>query len=118
MGIWAADSLTGGVVGSLDNIPTSELTDEDKAVVVTDKGVYYYIYKTSSGLNENSPKIIIPDDAIGDEAWESVDSPIQLNRYNITLNWSIPDGFHGMSVGPLDIDADITINENSVWEVL
>ena len=45
-------------------------------------------------------------------------NPIALNKYEITSNWEIPSGYHGMSVGPLDIDADITIAENSVWEVL
>jgi len=45
-------------------------------------------------------------------------NPIALNKYEITQNWKIPSGYHGCSVGPLDIDGDITIAENSVWEVL
>jgi len=44
-------------------------------------------------------------------------NPIALNKYEITSNWEIPSGYHGMSVGPLDINADIEIAANSVWEV-
>jgi len=45
-------------------------------------------------------------------------NPIDLNKYTITQNWTIPSGYHGCSVGPLDIEADVTIAKDSVWEVL
>ena len=43
-------------------------------------------------------------------------NPISLNKHEITNNWEIPSGYHGMSVGPLNIDATITIN--GIWKIL
>ena len=43
-------------------------------------------------------------------------NPISLNECEITNNWEIPSGYNGMSVGPLNIDATITVN--GVWRIL
>ena len=44
--------------------------------------------------------------------------PIQLNPHTISNNTIVPNGYHGNVVGPLDIDADITIADNSILEVI
>ena len=69
MAIWGAISLTGGSTGALDNIQTALLTNGDRVLVITETGAYHYIYNTSSAQTENSPDVIVPDDATGDEAW-------------------------------------------------
>ncbi len=69
MAIWAAISLTGGTSGALDNIPVSELSDGDRALVITTSGVYHYSFDTTSGATESSPDVIKPDDTTGDERW-------------------------------------------------
>lgn len=77
MGLWAANQLTGGASGALDNIPTSVLTDaEERAVVVTTQVVFCYTYNPTSGKTEDPPNIIKPDDTTGDERWELVYSSI------------------------------------------
>jgi len=44
--------------------------------------------------------------------------PIKLNAHTISANTTVPAGYHGMAVGPLDIDADVTISSNSILEVI
>lgn len=43
-------------------------------------------------------------------------NPITLNKDIIDSNWEIPSGYNGVSVGPLEINAKITLNGR--WEVL
>ena len=58
--------LTGGNPGDLDNYPVDNLSDGYRATVITDSGTYHYIYNENSGEAENSPNVIVPDDATGD----------------------------------------------------
>ncbi len=44
------------------------------------------------------------------------ESAIQMNKNAVTSDTTIPDGYNAMSVGPLDIDANVTILGN--WEVI
>lgn len=46
------------------------------------------------------------------------ENSIQVNKNVVTSDTIIPSGYHGMSVGPLEIEADVTISKNSIWEVL
>ena len=45
------------------------------------------------------------------------ESAIQINKKTITADTIIPDGYNAISVGPLDINATVTIND-STWEIL
>ena len=46
-----------------------------------------------------------------------IKNAITLNANSIDVAYTIPTGYNGMSVGPLDIDANITIESGSVWEI-
>lgn len=66
---WASD-FTGGTTGCLDKISSSILSDGDAArVVKSGVGSFDYIYDDDSGAAEDSPGVIQPDDATGDERW-------------------------------------------------
>jgi len=47
-------------------------------------------------------------------------SAIQINKYTIDGPLTIPIDYHGMSVGPLEleIDAIITVSDGSVWAII
>jgi hypothetical protein len=70
--IFAADALTGGAAGALDDINHTTLSDGNIAIVidsVTEK-VYFFRYDTSESGAESSPDIIIPDsNTSGSGAW-------------------------------------------------
>ena len=53
-----------------------------------------------------------------DSEWINADTGIQMNKNSIDSELIIPAGYNAMSIGPLDINTIITINENSVWEIL
>jgi hypothetical protein len=44
------------------------------------------------------------------------ESGLQMNKNAVTSDTEIPDGYNALSVGPLDIEATVTVN--GVWEVL
>ena len=53
-----------------------------------------------------------------DSEWINADTGIQMNKNSIDSYLSIPAGYNAMSIGPLDINTEITINKNSTWEVI
>lgn len=68
--VFAATSLTGGVLGSLDSIDGDLLTDKDIAIVgIQGSGVREYILDATSGAAESSPEIIAPDTNPGTKRW-------------------------------------------------
>ena len=86
--LWAANILTGGVTGSLDNMSISLLSDGDRALVVTSSETYHYKYNSTSGQAESSPDVIKPDDATGDERWELVPVGETITQAEAIM-WSI-----------------------------
>ena len=86
--LWTADTLTGGISGSLDNISVSLLTDGDRALAITSSETYHYTYNSTSGETENLPDVIKPDDAIGDERWELVPVGETITQAEAIM-WSI-----------------------------
>jgi microcystin-dependent protein len=70
--IFAANILTGGVSGSLDDISYTTLEDGNIAIVIvaSTSKTYFFKYSSSEAGDESSPDIIIPDDnTTGSGAW-------------------------------------------------
>jgi microcystin-dependent protein len=70
--IFAANILTGGVSGSLDDISYTTLEDGNLAIVIvaSTSKTYFFKYLASEAGAESSPDIIIPDDnTTGTGAW-------------------------------------------------
>jgi len=63
-------ALTGGTAGALDAIADADLTDQDYAFGVVAGVQHCYWYDDDSGVAENSPYVIAPDDVgEGDGRW-------------------------------------------------
>lgn len=64
--IFGAIRQTGNVSGSLDNISSSLIREDDLAVVKDDNldSINFYRYDSTSGEVDNYPTIIAPDDAV------------------------------------------------------
>ena len=118
--IWPANALTGGGTGALDAIDGGLLSDGDGAVVIAGTTTYFYSLDGTSGATESGPNVIAPDVNAGDKRWILQDvrdnSPITLNKNAVTSDTTIPTGYNACSVGPLVIDANVTIN--GVWKIL
>ena len=78
--IYGKVSLTGGTDDDLDGIEAASINNGDKAMVFTnefvsglqstdDSVVYVYIADSSSGLDEDLPWVVKPDDETGDMRW-------------------------------------------------
>lgn len=66
---YPVSSIIGGMSGSLDSIDGSILQNDDRATVITDYAVFFYILDADSGLAENFPDIIAPDLNAGPKRW-------------------------------------------------
>jgi len=68
---YAANILTGGGAGSLDDIDHSVLTDDDlcMTVVATTALVYFHVYDSGSAAVDDGVDYITPTSAAGDERW-------------------------------------------------
>jgi hypothetical protein len=73
--IYGATSLIGSASGSLDSIASASLVDKDMAYVVVGGYSYVYILDDDSGIAENSPLVVKPDDEAGNKRW-ILQSPI------------------------------------------
>jgi len=62
-------ALTGGEKGCLDNIPGTNLIDQDFAFGTYQGKILSYILDVDSGLDESPPDIIAPDVDAGDKRW-------------------------------------------------
>ncbi len=100
---YPATALTGGGVGALDNIDGNDLADGDRAVVVTDDGIYYYRLYATSGAAESAPEVIAPDVNAGDKRWVRVDPLLTQSEMMQVLQG-------GQIVPEVDTDADHDIN--------
>lgn len=67
-----ASSLTGGGEGALDAIDGSNVSDGDRAIVISDL-VYFYVLDAASGIIESPPNVISPDTNPGNKRWILVD---------------------------------------------
>jgi len=52
-----------------------------------------------------------------DSEWINTNTGIQMNKNSIDSDLVIPEGYNALSIGHLDINAEITINKNSTWEI-
>ena len=70
-GFYPRIALTGpGGTGALDELDGAELDDKDGAfVVLKDSGVYVYVLDETSGLTEDSPRRIVPNDNPSTKVW-------------------------------------------------
>jgi len=69
-----ATALIGGTDGSLDSINGQNLSDGERAIVMTTTGVYFYYLDDDSAAAESSPDTISPDDNAGDKRWILIQS--------------------------------------------
>ena len=53
--------LTGGVLGALDSILSTDLTNYSTATTEDSDYVYFHKYSTTSALDESVPAVIKPD---------------------------------------------------------
>lgn len=67
--MWPATALTGGASGALDQIVSSRLTDGDMAIAIVSEATHFYSYDSSSVAAEDSPSVIIPDNAPASGRW-------------------------------------------------
>ena len=72
-------SLTGGVEGSLDNVPGTNLLDQDFAFGAYQGKILTYVLDVDSGLAENSPDVIAPDVDAGDKRWILIKKYAEIN---------------------------------------
>lgn len=73
--IWAANALTGGGAGALDDINHTSLENGNIAIVIAPGSVkaYFYHYDSTDDTAESSPDVIIPDsNSSGTGAWNLV----------------------------------------------
>lgn len=75
---YAANALTGGVLGALDWIDGASLNDGDAALVITGGYAFFFTLDADSAAAESSPSVISPDDNPGDKRWVLV--PITLSK--------------------------------------
>lgn len=88
--VFAANALTGGVSGTLDDILHTVLENGNLAIVIDTAGskTYFYKYDTTEAGAESSPDIIIPDsNSTGTGAWVLV--AIATNDLDATGNVTI-----------------------------
>jgi len=105
--IFAANKLTGGVAGALDDINHTALEDGNIALVIdasTDL-VTFYKYDASEAGGESSPDLIIPDsNSTGTGAWVLED----VYSYDLTVG-------NNLSVqNDADIDGDLNVDGAAV----
>lgn len=50
----------------------------------------------------------------------STGTPFFMNGANVTSNYTIPDGYNAMSIGPITVDSGITvtIGAGEVWTIV
>ncbi|MBU2547373.1 MAG: hypothetical protein KKB20_03090 [Proteobacteria bacterium] len=70
--VFARTGFTGGTSNDLDGISRNTLANGNMGIVKYSGNIYVFNYNTASGQAENSPFVIVPDDATGNEAWELV----------------------------------------------
>ena len=68
-GIYQKGALTGGTSDALDSIDGANLTNGDRAIVVSSTYVYFYYLNATSGASESSPDVIAPDTNPGNKRW-------------------------------------------------
>ena len=66
---YTKSSLTGGIAGSLDSIDGADLSNGDKAIVISETDTRAYILDADSGLAEDGDDVISPDTNAGDKRW-------------------------------------------------
>ena len=113
--IFGAISQIGGTTGSLDNIPSSFLTENDMAVVKDDtlNGLYFYRYDPLSNTAESVPNVIQPDDTVTGR-WLLI-SPLNFVEditvdagYGVITN-EIYGNDSGLSIGYQDGTIDVVV---------
>lgn len=47
-------------------------------------------------------------------------APFWLNKANVTVSFTVPDGYNAMSIGPITIDngVNVTIGTGESWTIL
>ena len=69
---YGATGFIGGAQGDIDNIPVAGLAAGDRLVHLSATLLIPYNYQAAIGGVENSPWLIAPDDAGGNERWEMI----------------------------------------------
>jgi len=66
---YPASSLLDGSPGALASIDGDLLADGDRAIVISDSYVYFYLLDADSGLSMSSPSVISPTANAGAKRW-------------------------------------------------
>jgi hypothetical protein len=99
---YPASTLTGGTEGCLDTIEGSILKNGDRAIVITEGEVSFYILNETSGATEDIPRIISPITNPGDKRWERQNIFIFLaNLFSFDDMYRLPvvTAFNSLAIG-------------------
>jgi hypothetical protein len=75
-----ATSLTGGATNALDAINGQNLSDGDKAIVITTADTYHFNLDSDASGTETSPGVINPDSNAGTKSWMLVFGPLETDN--------------------------------------
>jgi hypothetical protein len=79
-------------------------------------GTLYVYYEDVDG----SQWIQVQANSAGGEGGADIDSPIQLNINTVSADYNIPDGYNGVSAGPITIadGVTVTVPAGSAWSIV
>ena len=113
---FAANALTGGTSGALDDILHTILEDGNLAIVVdaTSNNTYLYTYDSSSASAESSPDVIIPDsNSTGSGAWILT----SLVCDDLTFSGTANDGSNDLTATFAEINSVCDANTATAAEI-
>jgi hypothetical protein len=79
-------------------------------------GTLYVYYEDVDGAQW----IQVQANSAGGEGGADIDSPIQLNINTVSADYNIPDGYNGVSAGPITIadGVTVTVPAGSAWSIV
>ena len=106
-------------IGSMGTGATIEVTND-----ITDTSTFYPMYlRVSSGSTNivyasNPNYTYIPSEGRLSALRTESKQGISFNSNTITQNYTFPTGDNGLSAGPVDVQATITVPTGSAWTVV
>ena len=98
---YPASDFTGGTDGCLDFIDGDELNNDDRAILISDGEINFYILNSSSSKTADDFLYIVPVTNPGTKMWERVDNLFFINHTLSKDNYSKNIGIEqSMIIGP------------------